>query len=159
MECKNKTCYLAFMCKHKDRAENCAIHKWFLEGEGVILDFETEFKKLREKKYIPLENCIENHLYKIHSSDSIIGLFRHNKFYISKNLCGFNFIEKENHYDYIIDWGNGVYVNGPIKPYEDLGEVPILKKSDDILKYLNDRVVEISLQQMEKIKNDTSNER
>jgi len=146
------------MCKHKNNAENCAIHRWFLEGEGVILDFESEFKKFKKREYIPLEKCIENHLYKIHSLNGILGLFRHNQFYISKCSCGFNYIEKENHYDYVQNWC-GKYVNGSAKPYEDLGEVPYLKKDTDILKFLNYKLKEITNKQFEKIgrmKNDTS---
>ena len=35
IECQNVTCYIAFLCRIKDQAENCALHRWFLRGEAV----------------------------------------------------------------------------------------------------------------------------
>lgn len=42
MECQNKNCYLSFMCRIKNKAENCAIHRWYLSGEAVIMDLKSE---------------------------------------------------------------------------------------------------------------------
>lgn len=63
MECQNASCYISFLCRIKHhRAENCAIHRWYLEGEGVILKEKHKYfeniklhnrviKTNKEKKY------------------------------------------------------------------------------------------------------------
>lgn len=48
MYCQNAACYLIFECHIKDRAENCSIHRWYLEGYPVFQYTEKELQEIEK---------------------------------------------------------------------------------------------------------------
>lgn len=42
MQCKHTKCYLAFMCRLRKSAQNCTLHKWFLESSDRLPDRQED---------------------------------------------------------------------------------------------------------------------
>ena len=47
-KCRNNSCYLVLVCRHRNAANNCSIHRWYLKGEGVIQYPEEEMKEIEK---------------------------------------------------------------------------------------------------------------
>ena len=85
--------------------------------------------------YIPLEKCVDGHLYVIEARNAALGIFHEKElgFVISRHKLGKNYLFTEYHWDY----GGGPY--GTARPYEDLGPVPFFPHHKHLmLKFLNE---------------------
>ncbi len=83
--------------------------------------------------YIPIDECIEGHVYRIRARNGRIGIFEKkgpNWFVLSRHKFSDNFLYPEYH------WDNGE-PNGTVKPLEHLGEAPEFKNDQEKLNYLN----------------------
>jgi hypothetical protein len=52
IKCQNVTCYITFLCRIKDQAENCALHQQFLAGEAVLQLSEEDIRELSRLDYL-----------------------------------------------------------------------------------------------------------
>ena len=83
--------------------------------------------------YIPIEECIEGHIYRIKARNGRIGIFEKkgpNGFVLSRHKFSDNFLYPEYH------WDNGEPY-GTVKPLEHLGEAPEFKDDQEKIDYLN----------------------
>lgn len=94
--------------------------------------------------WIPLEECIDGHLYHIDARNGIFGVFvkgegkKHeagnDAFKLSRHKFGSNFIDQEFHWDTGEPFGTA-------KPIEDLGIAPTFENDEEMKKFLNERTV------------------
>lgn len=57
VKCQNVTCYIAFLCRIKDKAESCALHRRFLLGEAVPQLSEEDIRELSRLEYLEKYPC------------------------------------------------------------------------------------------------------
>ena len=117
----------------------------------VVVEIEDEDGRVRhtEMVYIPIDQCIEGHVYRIRARNGRIGIFmKEHRFTIrNREYCGYNVFvlsrHKGNNYvDYEEHWDNGP-PHGTVMPFNDLGEASNFKDDQEKLDYLNKLTKEI----------------
>lgn len=86
-----------------------------------------------EIEYIPIDKCIDGHVYRIRARNGRIGIYRESdrSFIISRHKYQLHFVDYEEHWD----CGEP---HGTVKPLEHLGEAPEFKNDKEILDYLEE---------------------
>lgn len=89
---------------------------------------------MEQIKYIPINKCIDGHVYRIRARNGRIGIFKkdnENAFTLNRHKFGQNYLFDEYH------WDNGPPY-GTVRPLEDLGEAKKFNNEKETLKYLNE---------------------